>query len=90
MFGEHTEKLVQEATELGNCRKRLRTRLQGAVGALDKLVAHKFKKATFDFDKKQLVSNCGTLCLQWEPGQSSRLGDVHLLKISVDANSAIG
>lgn len=75
------KKLEQEAIDLGNNRKRLKTRLQSAIGALDRKLAPRFKNAVYDFDRKQLVSQCGGYVLQWmvrerEHDQQTRLGVV--------------
>ena len=66
---------IEEAKELAKNRKRLKSRLQSAVGALRNDLAKKFKGATFDFEKQRLVSSCGEWALQYKP-EDTRMGIV--------------
>lgn len=55
----------QKAIALGNDPKRLRQRLNQAKAMLYRDVAALFKGAKFDFENKQLLSNCGRYALAW-------------------------
>jgi hypothetical protein len=79
----------QLAIELGNDRKRLRQRLNQAKAVMYREFVAKFKGATFDFENKQLVSNCGRYALAWRLrrwpdrsidylNQQSSVGEVYL------------
>jgi hypothetical protein len=56
----------QEAIDLSNNRRWLKTRLMEARSCLIKELQDKFCKPTFDFDNKRLVSDDGTIALQWQ------------------------
>jgi hypothetical protein len=54
-----------QATVVGSTRKLLKQRLNECRMVLRKDLKAKFVKPTFDFDKKTLTSDDGTVVLQW-------------------------
>ncbi len=76
----------QQAIELGQNRKRLKSRLQSAVGTLHRDIAKHFKSADFDFAGKRLVSSCGKFVLQWYPKHTNN-GIVTFFQNRIDNNS---